>query len=399
VAWRLPAYGTRSFDLLPGTVERFVLGRTGREALDPGLLGPLGGHRFDRVAFVYLDAFGCRFARRHDAHPLLRRAAADGVALELTSQFPSTTTAHTTTIHGGDPVGLHGLYEWFVYEPLLDRLIAPLIFSFAGDAEPGTLALDRDVLYPPSSFYPGLTAAGVRSTVVQPRQIASSPTTLAQTRGATAIVGYDGPRDGLERLAAALAEPGYAYLYLGQLDALMHDVGPDDPTVHEAIAAMLDVLHEGLQALPSGTLVLLTADHGMAAVSPDTTVYVNLLWPELERHLRRGADGKPLAPAGSCRDLFLHTLDGRAETVADGLAARLEGRMEVVLTSKLVADGVFGPVVSERLLSRLADVVVLPYAGESAYWLEPGRFVQRYRGQHGGLTPDEMEIPLLAFAV
>lgn len=398
MAWRLPAVRTRSFDLLPGTIERLLVGGTERAALEPELLGPLGGARFDRVAFVYLDAFGWTLAQRHDDHPLLRRAATDGVVVELTSQFPSTTTAHTTTIHGGDPVGVHGLYEWFVYDPLVDRLIAPLLFSYAGDAERGTLTLDPADVFPAGAFYSGLAANGVRSTVVQVEAFVASPATRSQTAGSTALVGYQGARDGVEKLAAALAEPGYGMLYLPDLDTLMHDAGPDDAAVAEATEAMLDVLHAGFQALPPGTLVLLTADHGMAAVSPETTVYVNVLWPELDAHLRHGADGKPLAPAGSCRDLFLHVLDGHADTVVEGLATRLEGRADVARTSTLVGDGVFGPVVSDRLRARLGDVVVLPYAGESVYWLEPGRFEQGFRGQHGGLTPAEMEIPLLAFA-
>ena len=29
-------------------------------------------------------------------------------------------------------------------------------------------------------------------------------------------------------------------------------------------------------------------------------------------------------------------------------------------------------------------------------WYEPGKFEQKYYGHHGGLTPQEMEIPLLA---
>jgi hypothetical protein len=35
--------------------------------------------------------------------------------------------------------------------------------------------------------------------------------------------------------------------------------------------------------------------------------------------------------------------------------------------------------------------------GEAVYWHEPGRFVQHLRGQHGGLSPQEMEIPLVAW--
>jgi hypothetical protein len=31
------------------------------------------------------------------------------------------------------------------------------------------------------------------------------------------------------------------------------------------------------------------------------------------------------------------------------------------------------------------------------YWLEPGRFEQRFLGQHGGLSANEMEIPLASW--
>jgi hypothetical protein len=40
---------------------------------------------------------------------------------------------------------------------------------------------------------------------------------------------------------------------------------------------------------------------------------------------------------------------------------------------------------------------VLPHYGEAVFWHEPGRFVQGLYGQHGGLSPQEMEIPLLAW--
>ena len=52
---------------------------------------------------------------------------------------------------------------------------------------------------------------------------------------------------------------------------------------------------------------------------------------------------------------------------------------------------------SPRLRERLAHVVVLPRYGEAVYWHEPGRFVQQLHGQHGGLSPQEMEIPLVAW--
>jgi hypothetical protein len=65
----------------------------------------------------------------------------------------------------------------------------------------------------------------------------------------------------------------------------------------------------------------------------------------------------------------------------------------------LVAAGAFGPAVSDGVRERLANLVVLPHPGEAAYWFEAGRFEQRFRGQLGGLSPDEMEIPLVSLVV
>jgi hypothetical protein len=51
---------------------------------------------------------------------------------------------------------------------------------------------------------------------------------------------------------------------------------------------------------------------------------------------------------------------------------------------------------SERFLARVGNLVVLPFKGESCHYYERDRFENRYHGHHGGLTREEMEIPLLA---
>jgi Type I phosphodiesterase / nucleotide pyrophosphatase len=177
----------------------------------------------------------------------------------------------------------------------------------------------------------------------------------------------------------------------------MHDVGPAAEEVAALFASTLTAIDEAVRGsvFPAGTLVLVTADHGMAAVSPERTSYVNLVWPEIADVLAIGADGKPLAPAGSCRDLFLHVRPGEVEHVVGTLAAALDCVAAVYPVERLLVEGIFGPAPSAALRARLADVVCLPYAGEAVYWLERGRFEQPFHGMHGGLSSDEMEIPLV----
>lgn len=390
---RLPEQGGRCFDQLPATIERLLTGAGAGSALDE----PLLRERFERVALVYLDAFGWTFLERQHDHPLLRRVRSDGLVAQLTSQFPSTTTAHVTTIHSGLPVAEHGLYEWHLLEPTLNRLITPLLFSFSGDSRRETLAgvLDPEDIYPGESLYARLADHGVRSSAAQPATFAHSSPNRVLLRGAE-VLPFSTPEQGLAAAAAALArtEAGYALVYLDGVDGLMHDVGPEGPAVDVAFADALTLIERA--PFPSGTLVLLTADHGMAPVDPARTVYVNQIWPELAVHLETGADGKPLAPAGSCRDLFLHVRDGHIDEVRDGLADRLDGIADVVTTEALIAAGTFAEP-SAHLRMRLGDIVVLPRYGEAVFWHEPGRFIQNLHGQHGGLSPQEMEIPLLAW--
>src|SRR5262249_14700220 len=158
-----------------------------------------------------------------------------------------------------------------------------------------------------------------------------------------------------------------------------HRGGPDDAQVDVMFERVLTAIDR--TPFPKGTLVLVTADHGMAAISPERTAYVNVVWPELAGLLEHGADGKPLAPAGSARDLFLHARVELVDDVVDGLRTRLDGVADVEPVARLVADGAFGEV-TDALRARLANVVVLPHEGEAAWWLEPGRFEQRYFGQH-----------------
>ena len=80
--WRRPEPGRRCFDQLPATVEHLLTGAVGGPALDE----PLLTDRFERVVFVYFDAFGWAFLERHTGHPLFARARAEGLLAELTSQ-------------------------------------------------------------------------------------------------------------------------------------------------------------------------------------------------------------------------------------------------------------------------------------------------------------------------
>ncbi len=402
-----PLYGERCFADLPGLV-RFALGVEPRPVPPP--LEAIASQRFDQVIVILADAFGWSFIERFAGdHPAIQRFLKEGRAEKLTSQFPSTTAAHITTMLSGQAVGEHGVFEWQYYEPQLDAMIVPLLYSFAGDHEPGTLWTTRihpQRLLPARTQFQALQAAGVACYAYVPSMLTAAPYSQVMMQGATLVGGKTLPETlvNLRDIAGRQANRACHYLYFPDIDSVCHDYGPDSEQVRAEVDAFLDVLERVLLAQAHRrfrhTLLLVTADHGQTAVNPDTTLYLNL-HPDFERLrplLRTNQAGALLTPGGSARDLFLYVRQERSEEAENVLRGMVDGRADVVQTGDLVSQGAFGPVASPTFRSRLSSLVILPHAHEAVWWYEKDRFEQRFHGHHGGLSADEMEIPLLALA-
>ncbi len=401
-----PQYGQACFSDIPHTIERLLTGK-GRAGLRPDLLGPL--HRpFKNVVCLFIDALGWRFiASRLTQHPFLETIVRRGVATKLTSQFPSTTAVHMTAFHTGLTPARSGIFEWRYHEPALGEMICPLPFSLSGDRTRGTLAalgIDPASLYPPATFYQRLACAGVQSTAFIPEGYWDSPFSKHMTQGATrrpVKTLAEGLTNAVLQLQAT-ALPQYINLYHPDIDTLCHRYGPNAPQVAAQIDVVLSTLERCLldPNLPKDdTLLLITADHGQVEVSPERTFYLNLdprllALPEM---LQTTPDGRPLVPGGSPRDLFLYVKPARLDDAAALLTPVLKGIADVIKVQDLVEEGFFGDTqVCDAFRARIANLVILPYKHEAVWWYEEGRFANTFYGHHGGLTADEMEIPLLA---
>jgi hypothetical protein len=342
----------------------------------------------ERVALILVDGFGRAFLERHAAHPVMRRLETEGEIEPVASMFPTTTTAHLTTLYTTLPVGEHGLYEWNVYEPSLNTVILPLPFIYARRDE-GPLPLAPEQLVPGPTLFERLAAAGTPCSAIQPSRIWPSSYSGAAFAGAW-VVPFDSLDGGRAALSSALVGRGFTYFYWDGVDYVGHRDGPSSAAFDTASRTVLDAIESVVRGAPRGTVVMITADHGQVDVHPRRLDLLDELWPPLLDHLRRDARERPLAPAGSARDCFLHVEPGYAPKVVEALAARLGERAEVRLVADLVAEGMFGAV-GPALEARLADVCVLPAPGRMA-WLRAFPGPERlFRGHHGGLAEAERE--------
>ncbi len=375
----------------------------------PGfILQQFAEKRYDHIVFFFVDGFGWRFFEKFQQHPILRALARRGSVRQITSQFPSTTAAHVTSLHTGLPVGAHGIWEWNVYDPGVDAVITPLLFSFAGDKDRDTLkpaGVDPGGILPQTTLHQSLAALGVTPHVFQHREYTPSTYSDAIFKGAQAHA-YNTISEAMvnmKQVLAAAQTPTFSLLYYDKIDSICHTYGPGSEQVEAEIEAALDMIENRFDktfAPGARTLFILTADHGQAATDPQTTIYLNRVprFRGIERLLKRNKKGEIIPFGGTARDLFLYVPDELLDEAVALLAPGLEGIADVVKTRDLIAQGYFGPDLSPKFLSSVGSLVLLPYAGESIYWYEKDHFEYTFRGNHGGLTPEEMLIPLVTVA-
>lgn len=403
--FRKPLYDSYCFSNIPGTIERLLIGTSEHGVLPDDVL-PEAEKTYDNVVLFFIDAFGWRFFERYkDEYPALKRFVESGMVSKITSQFPSTTSAHVTTIHTGVPVGAHGVYEWFFYEPKLDRMISPLLFSFVGDTGRNTMleaGVDPTKLYPRTNIFNELAEAGVATHLFQSKDYTPSPYNDTVTAGAQQYHPFGNFKEAFSEMTEVLKAGGdkkYCYFYYGEIDGAGHEHGPDSPEFDEAVREFfieMEGFVQGLEGKCDNTLLLMTADHGQTHMDSATTVLLDEVLPEIKEWTKTNEKGELIAPAGSARDFFLHIKEEHIEEAVTAIGELVAGKAEVYLVEELVEQGFFGPTISDTFLGRVGNVVVLPYEGESVFWWGGGKFDKKFIGHHGGLTPHEMESIFLA---
>ena len=402
-----PLYDSYCFSNLPATIDFLLTGQKS-PMLPLDVLGNLPT-KYNTVIFFFIDAFGWRFFERYaEKYAFLKTVSSQGVVSKLTSQFPSTTAAHVTCMHTGLNVGQSGVYEWNYYEPLVDDIISPLLFSYARDKilrdTVKKASISPKQFFPNQTFYQTLQSRGVASHILQYQSYTPSTYSDIVFQGA-AVHPYTTLQDALTTLTHLLVNqpqtaPTYYFFYFDRIDAACHNHGPFSRQFEDEVDRLLTTLaqtfYKSVRGKTGNTLLMMSADHGQVEVDPRKTYYLNRQVPGIRRYLKTNQRANLLVPAGSARDMFLHVKDEYVDTLILDLKQRMAGRAEVYRTSELLAQNFFGRQPPSRLLlDRIGNVVILPYKHESVWWYEEGVFSMHFYGHHGGLTPEEMEIPLL----
>lgn len=400
--FRKPLFNSYSYARIPGTIQQ-LFGLESTYSLPADTTESLQ-NTYDKIIVFFVDGLGWDYFEKFSPTvPMLKQLDVDGITSKITSEFPSTTSAHLTTMHTGTPVATHGIYEWYYYEPKVDRIISPLLYSYAGDNGRDTLLPDIQPkeLFPDNNIYEMLQQYGISSKIYQNSGYTPSPY-ISTVSGTAELRPFESIRDGLKQLATdVLSDEGqqYYFFYCDSIDKASHHDGPSSEELAQAMqeyyAELQEYFVDPVKGLVKKTLMVQISDHGHEAISPETTVYINKEIPTIDSYIKQNAQGEPLLFAGSALDVFLYIQEEKIDEFISIAQETLTGKAMVYKTADLIEQGIFGDIaVSEHLHSRLGNVVIIPYDGNSVYWYEEGVYQQNHHSMHGGLTPTVMDTPL-----
>ncbi|MGO9081254.1 MAG: alkaline phosphatase family protein [Streptosporangiaceae bacterium] len=366
----LPRYGTGSL----ADLARSVLASLGA----PGEDNPLSLPPAQRVCLLVIDGLGWELLRTHQAAaPFLSELAQSG--RPLTAGFPATTVTSLSSLGTGRPPGQHGMLGYKVAVPDQGWMLNALRW----DRRVDPLSWQRG-----STIFERATAAGITALRVAHGSFRMTGLSSAVMRGAD----YR-PADTLGALVAAAAEalgapgPALAMVYHGDLDSTGHVWGCSSPAWNYQLSHVDRLVEQLAAALPPGTLLHVTADHGMVDVTAADRVDVDAL-PQLR-------DGVALL-GGEPRARHVYTLPGAAADVLAGWQETLGRAAWVAGRDEAIADGWFGPV-DERFAARIGDVVAAPSGSGAIVATRAEPRESALIGMHGSLTVADQLVPLLSF--
>jgi hypothetical protein len=381
--WVRPDYGGGGIVNLMSSIAARFGGRTGHRPL--ALLPPHRLSCYKKIVLVVLDGLGWEFLARQGGRGFLRGSLAG----RMTSVFPSTTASAVATFATGAAPSEHGVSGWFTHLRELGS-VSKILFSgprHGGGTYPGA-GLPMDLLLTAPPLFPSLMA---KSFVVTPNEIAAGDFAKATSRGAI-MLGYQslpGFCLGISRALEAGDGPTYVSAYWPELDSVCHHHGVDSRQAREHFLELDAALGRLFKKNARGeTLFLFTADHGLADTPAQRFV-------DLGRHPAL-SECLSLPLCGEPRLAYCYVHPDRAAFFKKYVAGRLGRACRLYTRRRLLEGGYYGPGPATALFShRIGDFILAMHQGWSIRDFLPSENRVRLSAGHGGMTPEEMLVPLV----
>jgi hypothetical protein len=355
------------------------------------------------VVCVTIDALGYhRLQRFMDAETdtvFQRLAGRGGRLVPLTSVCPSTTTTALSSLWTGRTPVEHGMLGTRLF--LRDQGVrANMIFFTPTAFQRPNVLLDEGM--EPAQFLPvpglaeTLARHGIESHVFINQQYSKGGLAHIFFRGVTEVHEVvPGSAADLWSLLRRFLEDRrgdklFVSVYWGLLDAIAHLRGPSSRVIDAELRTWSTLMvREFLERLrpeaAQGTVMVILSDHGQRDTPPAKAI-------RLDQHPKL-AERLLMKPLGEQRLPYLFVLQGQSQVVRRYVQEHLKHAFAILDSRRALEAGLFGPgKPTQETAARLGDLLLV---SRQDHFLYDRDGEPRNLGLHGGLSAEEMLVPLL----
>lgn len=330
------------------------------------------------VVLMVIDGMGYEFLKEHGKDTLLWKHCQG----HMTSVFPSTTAAAVTTFTTGLAPQQHGITGWYMHlkEIGMACAVLPMRPRFGGKPLAG-VGIDRSRIFDVPSIY------SMRTHIVTGKHIARTTKPKAQPR----VHAYSDLKGFFSMTAAAIKAPGrkFIYSYWDGLDALSHDHGNRHAVVRKHLRDIDRGVQKLIKTLGEDTVLIITADHGHMTTKRSRVIDLHD-HPRLEAMLSVPLCGEP-------RAAYCYVHADMAREFERYVRTRLKDACTLVKSGDAIKQGWFGLGKQHpRLRSRVGDYILIMKDDYVIRQGAQGRATFDI-GNHGGMSAQEMRVPLILF--
>jgi hypothetical protein len=381
---RLPDYGGGSIANLVASIGA-AFGAPGAGLAPLTLLPPDRLRAKSSVLLLVVDGLGLRYLC--DAHPgsTLRQYLRGSI----TSVFPSTTASAITTFMTGLAPAQHALTGWHMYLDEVDAIGAILPFrARATEEHLSQRGLAATALFDHAALADRLP---VHSTVISPERILDSEFNASHA-GRAKRLGYASLTQFFQSIEISLRQRharSFVYAYYPELDSTAHEHGIASRQCTEVLRRFDEGFARLLSAVAGyDVTILVCADHGF--VDADRAQRV-----EMDDHpFLEAALARPLC--GEQRVAYAYVQPDKRETFEDYLRNELADRIVPMHSADAIEAGWFGPGAPHpKLAARVGDYILLMRERATIKDWMPGEKRYTLIGVHGGISEEEMLVPLV----
>lgn len=338
------------------------------------------------VIFIIIDGLGYNFVN-NQKETLISRS----IIKKCTSVFPSTTATTITSFSTGLSPAQHAITGWFVYLKELGVVSAILPFKPRYGGEPFSAAgIYAEQIFKRSSIFETIQR---KSYMLTNDTIIDSDYTTFYSQGSVRVA-YE--RENMESffknlttLVTGISDNKFIYCYWPTFDSLAHKNGINSSKCLQHYEAFTEALERFTCSIGhTDSIILVTADHGLVDSARDEIIDFN-------DHLQL-KDCLVLPLSGDPRAAYCYIKPHCIDEFESYVQKNLSEKCTLFKSKDLVEDGLFGlDQPDPRLYDRIGDYVLIPSKNYIVSDSILGEKPHPYIGHHGGMSEDEMFVPLI----